>query len=216
MAQEKILKVLAIMSIKNKGRILLVLLIAQIAVILGSWLWSAAMPESAVRSLLSESGIRWFFGTFQTNLASPLLVWIVLLGIAAGTIADSDMLTAVKSVPSGKAFKDANQRSGLRAAIILILAEVGVMLLLILPRQATLLSVTGRLYPSSFSESLVPFIAAMGVTSAVVYGLFSGTLHSYKDVSACLLNGGKRLKTVLVFYVFAIELYYMVRYAFFS
>ena len=45
------------------------ILIAYIVFILGSWLWSAAMPSSSIRPLLSESGIRWFFGTFVANLA---------------------------------------------------------------------------------------------------------------------------------------------------
>lgn len=60
------------------------ILIAYIVFILGSWLWSATMPSSSIRPLLSESGIRWFFGTFVANLAKPLLIWIILFDVAIG------------------------------------------------------------------------------------------------------------------------------------
>lgn len=40
---------------------IMIILIAYIVFILGTWLWSATMPSSPIRSLLSESGIRWFF-----------------------------------------------------------------------------------------------------------------------------------------------------------
>ena len=36
--------------------------LAQIVLILVSWLWSAAVPDSSVNSLLSARGVRWFFG----------------------------------------------------------------------------------------------------------------------------------------------------------
>lgn len=199
-----------------KVSLLLALITAQACVVIGSWLWSAAMPESAVRSLLSESGIRWFFGTFQANLARPLLVWIVLLDIAIGVARGSGMWDAIRRMTTGQTLTDANQRSGIRAALVVLLIEVVVMMLLTMPRQATLLSVTGRLYPSSFSESIVPTVAAACVTMSIAHGLFCGALHSYKDVMKCLWHGGSNLKTLLVFYVFAIELYFMVRYAFFS
>ena len=62
------------------------IIISYIVIILGSWLWSAAMPFSSIRPLLSESGVRWFFGTFVMNLANTqLLVWIILIDIAIGT-----------------------------------------------------------------------------------------------------------------------------------
>ena len=66
------------------GQTVLLLAIAQIVLVLVSWLIAAAMPELAVRSLLSSEGIRWFFGHFIRNLATPFLVWILLLCIAFG------------------------------------------------------------------------------------------------------------------------------------
>jgi p-aminobenzoyl-glutamate transporter AbgT len=58
--------------------------ISMIALVLISWLITAAIPEIAMRSLLSSEGIRWFFGHFVDNLATPVLVWMVLIGISYG------------------------------------------------------------------------------------------------------------------------------------
>lgn len=70
---------------------IIVILIAYVVVVLGTWLWSAAMPSSSVRPLLSDTGIRWFFGTFVSNLARPLLIWIILLDIAIGACVRSGL-----------------------------------------------------------------------------------------------------------------------------
>ncbi len=61
-----------------------VLVLAQLLLMLVSWIWSAAVPASGVRSMLSSEGIRWFFGHFAEMLATPLLVWILLLAAAYG------------------------------------------------------------------------------------------------------------------------------------
>lgn len=188
------------------------LLIAQMVVILGSWLWSAAMPDSTVRSLLSESGIRWFFGTFIANLSCPLLAWIVLLDIAAGACLGSGLWSGVRAIAMPRRTTTPQQRSGLRAVAVLLIIEVFVLVLLTLPHHALLLSATGRIFPSSFSASIVPVIAAIITTSAVTFGLFSGQLHNIGDVFRCLTRGGRNLKAILVFYVFAIELFFMVKY----
>ena len=59
----------------------ILLLIAQVLLVLVSWLLSASMTEG-VHSLLSSEGIRWFVGQYVNMLASPLLVWLLLLSMA--------------------------------------------------------------------------------------------------------------------------------------
>ena len=58
------------------------LLAAQALLFLVSWLVTAMMPDTAVHSLLSSEGIRWFFGSFVGNVASPVLVWLLILAMA--------------------------------------------------------------------------------------------------------------------------------------
>ena len=81
---------------KNKllGIVAVVLLLLQVAVIIVSWLVSAAMPDVPIHSLLSSEGIRWFFGTFVDNLLTPLLVWLLLLSMAWSTVSKSRLLSS--------------------------------------------------------------------------------------------------------------------------
>ena len=72
-----------IKSSKGLGEVLISLLIAEIILILLSWILSAACVEG-VRSLLSGEGVRWFVGDFARMMASPLLVWLILLLMAIG------------------------------------------------------------------------------------------------------------------------------------
>ena len=64
------------------------LVVAQLLLFILSWLLSAMRLEG-VRSLLSSEGIRWFFGQFTANVASPWLVWLLLILIALGALQKS-------------------------------------------------------------------------------------------------------------------------------
>ena len=66
--------------------IALALALAQLLLILTSWVWSAAMPLSGVRSMLSSEGIRWYLGHFAELMASPFLVWLLLGAMAYGAV----------------------------------------------------------------------------------------------------------------------------------
>ena len=193
------------------------ILIGYIVIILGSWLWSAAMPSSSIRTLLSESGIRWFFGTFAMNLVNtPLLIWIVLIDIAIGACIRSGLWNSTILIARHSSKLTTLQKRGLRSAIELIIFEICVVSLLILPRHAILLSVTGEIYPSSASACFVPIVAFMILSSSISYGLLSGTIHGYRDAVACTLKGGKNLKIILCFYILLIELAAIIKYIFFS
>lgn len=198
---------------KLTSLICVLLVLGQVIVILGSWVWSAAMPESYVRSLLDDAGIRWLFGTFVANLSNPLLVWIIILDISFGMCAESGLLGSFKMrfMPYQAAL-DSQTKSGLRASGVLLVIEIAVVVILTLLPHAVLRSVTGSLFPSSFSVSIIPIVAFVGVTLSICYGLFSGTLHNYKDVVKCACHGGNNLKTILVIYVLAVELYYSIVY----
>mgnify|MGYP002516169274 FL=1 len=193
------------------------ILIGYIVIILGSWLWSAAMPSSSIRTLLSESGVRWFFGTFIINLANtPLLVWIILIDISVGTCIRSGLWSSTRILINSSSRLNALQKRGLISAIELIIFEMSILSLLIFPRHAILLSVTGNIYPSSASASLVPIIAFMILSSSISYGLMSGNIHGYRDAVECMLKGGKNLKIIVCFYVLLIELAAIVKYIFFN
>ena len=74
------------MQMKNKilAWLSVVLLIVEVVLVVGSWLYAALNPESGVRSLFSSEGIRWAFGGYIHQMQSPLLVWLILAGMAYG------------------------------------------------------------------------------------------------------------------------------------
>ncbi len=192
---------------------IIIILIAYVIVVLGTWLWSAAMPSSSVRPLLSDAGIRWFFGTFVANLARPLLIYIILLDIAMGLCVRSGLGHALSRLFRKGTSLDSLQKRGMWAVLEVTVVEVGVMALLTLPRHAILLSVTGAFYPSSASVSLIPVLAFMLLSASLMFGLFSGTLHNYKEAVIYTLHGGKHLKVILCFYVLLMELAAIIKYA---
>lgn len=114
--------------------------IVQILLILVSWFITATMPMSPVRSLLSSEGIRWFFGQFTYNLASPLLVWLILAGMALGALQQSGLSKAF----THSARKEYRQRFALKLVLLELIVFAVVIGLLTLMPQAILLSEIGR------------------------------------------------------------------------
>lgn len=155
---------------RNKlGYIVLVLLIAQLALILLSWLLTAAFPELPMRSVLSSEGIRWFFGSFVSNQLSPLLIYFIMAVMAAGACVRSRLYTALRAMLSnmrGGLTNSKNHRYkfhyretvGLRIALVEFIVYVIVMILLTAIPHAILLSVTGQLFPQFLLLQFYPLI----------------------------------------------------------
>ncbi len=184
-------------------RLALAFVIAQLALILTSWLVAAAMPNWGVRSLLSSGGIRWFFSNFADKVATSWLTWLIVLSIAFGSIEYSGLRQVVASIICGHRQElTSQQRYALRMSMVLLAVEIVIMVLLTALPHAVLLSVTGELFPSSFSASLVPVLAFIGTTVAVFYGLLSATLHSIYDIGQCMCSGSRWLMPLLLLYVF--------------
>lgn len=190
-------------------RLVLLAALLQGLLVLTSWLWGAALPDSQVRSLLSSGGIRWFFGSFVVNVASPLLVWLIVGAMAVSAVRESGLWRALKHRSL-----TARQLFALRSSLVLAILEVVVLALLTVLPHAILLSVTGELFPSSFSVSLVPVISFVAASAAVFYGLSSGKLHSLHDVGHCLCAGGANLMPLLLLYVVSVQLFWSIVYVF--
>ena len=161
----------------------LTLCIVQMLVILVSWLITAAMPDAPLRSLLSSEGIRWFFGHLTENQLTPLLAWMLFIVIAYGAMRKSGLLHAVR-----------------------------VMLLLTSVPHAILLSVTGNLFPSSFSQSLIPCLSFACVVFSISYGVISGSFHSLSDVFKSFTSQIPALAPLLIVYILAAQLFYSLKF----
>lgn len=181
-------------------RLSFVLCILQVIVILLSWLVTAAMPDLPKHSLLSSMGIRWFFGTFVSNLAQPLLIWFILITFSLSAAIKGGLCHALTLLFRQQTL-NMQQRFALTiTGLVLAVELLSVGLLTLLP-HAILLSITGHLFPSSFSASLVPILAFICGTCSIVYGLIGGTMRTIDDIGHCLCAGGPILMPLLFLYV---------------
>ena len=187
------------------GRLMLLLLIAEVVLILISWIFSAMRVEG-VRSLLSGEGIRWFFGNFTSMVASPWLACLVLLLVSLGCLQKCGLFSR-----SHISYRD---RMALRLTIVFLVIYVGVVLLLTAVPHAVLLSSTGSLFPSPFSRSIIPLLSFGIILISVSFGLVSGRFQTLSDVLDALSFGCRKGAPLFIFYILVIQLYESLKFVF--
>lgn len=213
------------MRMKSKlGWTVLVLVTAQLALILLSWLITAAFPELPIRSLLSSEGVRWFFGSFTANQLTPLLAWFITAAMAVGACVRSRLWAAFCTKMSGLLHRrdstDGRQglhyreRIGLRLALAEFMVYVIIVLLLTVVPHAILLSVTGELFPSAFSSSLIPSLSFVLIVMSLSYGVASGTVDSVARMHRVLVGGLEVGARIVPAYVIGMQLYMSLLYVF--
>ena len=168
--------------------IALTLAVGELLLVMGSWILSAALPMSGIRSMLSGEGIRFFLGHFADLLATPLLVWLLLLAMAYGVVLRSGVISGARSFRSSRARL---------IALLFAAAYLAVVLLMALVPHAVLLSASGTLWPSPFSASLVPLTAFGLAMVAAVYGIVAGTITSLTDIYESFVDGLRRAAALL-------------------
>ena len=178
----------------------MVLGVAQILLMLTSWLLTAAMPDVFVRSLLSAEGIRWFLGQFQSNMASPLLVWLVLCSIAHGAYRRSGI--------SRYNHHEYRQRFAMGVACFGFVLLLLIMLALTLLPHAILLNVMGGLFPSSFTQCIIPYCAFVCTVVCCSFGVMSGKMKGVVGIFEALTSGIAWGAPTFVLYILAAQLYY--------
>ena len=177
--------------------IALALALAQLLLILTSWVWSAAMPLSGVRSMLSSEGIRWYLGHFAELMASPFLVWLLLGAMAYGAV------VRCRSLQSNS-YRSSRARL---ISMVFLVIYVGVVLLLTVSPHAVLLSASGLLWPSPFSASLVPITVFGILMAAILYGVVAGTFQTLSEVYDSLVYGLRQCAPLLPIYVLFMQLF---------
>ena len=211
---------------RNKlGYIVLVLLVSQLALILLSWLVTAAFPELPMRSVLSSEGIRWFFGSFVSNQLSPLLIYFIMAVMAVGACVRSRLYDALRETLSNTRSSlttssihqhkvHYREKVGLRIALVEFIVYVIIMILLTAIPLAFLLSVTGQLFPSSFSSSFIPSLSLSIINMSLTYGVASGTIDSVAKMHKVLVGGLEVGSRLVPTYVVGIQLYMSIKYVF--
>lgn len=194
------------------GVVAFVLFLAEALLFILSWLLSATRMEG-VRSLISSEGIRWFFGSWQSIVASPLLVWILLGLIAWGSLRKSGLapFSHLSSLISHLNYRD---KLALRVSLAFLVIYLIILALLTLTPHAILLSATGHLFPSAFSRSFVPIISFGVCLVSVTFGLVSGRLRSLADVLNALSSGIAYGSSLIIVYLFAVQFYESLHFVF--
>ena len=184
------------------------LLLLQIMVVILSWMIKTIYPEFNGRSLLSGEGVRWFLGNFTNNVASNILVWIILIGLSWGAIRASNILQVFKRSHT----LSYRERLGFRVVLIEIMIWFTVIALLSFIPHAAMLSITGQLFPSSFSKSIVPLIAFIALFSSITYGLIIGKLRKGNLIIEALSNGIKQIAPYIIIYIILVQLIYSIKF----
>lgn len=187
------------------GVLMLLLLIAEVVLILLSWILSA-MRVDGVRSMLSGKGVRWFFGNFASMVASPWLAWLLLLLVALGCLQKSGLIRQPHT-----SYRD---RMALRLTFVFLVLYVGVCFSLTAVPHAVLLSSTGSLFPSPFSRSIIPILSFGIILVSVSFGLVSGRFQTLADVLDALSFGCRKGAPLFIFYILLIQLYESLRFVF--
>ena len=184
------------------------LLLLQIMVVILSWMIKTIYPEFNGRSLLSGEGVRWFLGNFTNNVASTILVWIILIGLSWGAIRASNILQVFKRSHT----LSYRERLGFRVVLIEIMIWFTVIALLSFIPHAAMLSITGQLFPSSFSKSIVPLIAFIALLSSITYGLIIGRFRKGNLIIEALSNGIKQIAPYIIIYIILVQLIYSIKF----
>lgn len=201
-------------AVKNIKKTCVLLLCAmQISVILISWILAAAYPEYPVHSLLSSEGIRWFLGNITQNMQTPVLVWLLVGSVAYGAVKDSKILYALLECFS-KNRLPYRQRLALSFVFIEFIVCIVVMFLLAGMPHAILLSVTGDLFPSSFSRSLIPVISFCLSMFSVTFSTISGIHKTLDEVIDMLTSGIAYTLPLWLIYILGVQLYFSILFCF--
>ena len=180
-------------------------IIVNIAVVMLSWLVTAIMPDCGLRSLLSAEGVRWTVGYFADHQQTPLLIWMLLLAIAFGTLSKSGLYDVLKQLLLRRVSRH-ELRFALQMAVLMFVLLVAVVVLMTCVSQAALMSITGSLANGVFPKSVVPLVAFAVSLVSVVYGYFSGTLSSLDAVFLSLHYGIRVAAPYLLLYVMTASL----------
>lgn len=203
--------------------IIFLLAVLQLALLVLSWLFAAAWPDMSLRSPLTAPGLRWFFGSFVSFTASPILVWLVVWSFAVSALHSSGLLYEIVARCHMKVHDlstDDMSQGSIRSRFAFIITlgvfclQIGVLLLLTLPRHAVLLSVTGTLFPGSFAAGIIPALAFILTVCSLVYGVLSFRFRTVYQLCDALCRPLRSFPALLLLYVLARQLLATVAYIF--
>ncbi len=177
-----------------------------VALALLSWIAAAARPDWPIRTLISDTGLRWLVGSLEQNFLSPLLVWLILGMMSMGAYFCGGLHAAIRGLARRKR---ASFRT--RMALYLVATEamlfIVVMLLLCLVPHAPLLSVTGSLMPGCLEHGAIQLLCLLVILCSVSFAVMSGQCRTPSRLVSLLCYGIRRWAWLLPLYVVWMELF---------
>lgn len=198
---------------KTLAYVIVVCVVAEVLLVVGSWAISSSFPDCNIHSLLDSEGIRWFFGHFTSNLQNPFLVWMILFGVGGNVFLKSRLPFSINKAIHGEKI-NFRERIGLSLVAFEILFAIAVMSFLCLMPQAILLSVSGDLFPSSFSNSIVAALSFVLLVAGTTFALATDKIRNPLSWFAAMRDGVVAVAPFLVAYVFVVQLLYSVCFVF--
>lgn len=177
------------------------LAVAEVVLVIASWIVNAMLPDSGISSLLSSEGIRWFIGGFSGFVLSPYLSWIILVGMAYGVFCRSGL--------GSVAYRSGNYqvRLGIQVAAIIFAVLVFSFALLSFLPHAILVNADGKLLNSSFSRGFVPAMCFIVTMTSFVYGVCTQRFRTIRSVFSAMKNGITIVTPLFVLYLFFVQFY---------
>ena len=135
------------------------------------------------------------------------------VGLADGVFRHSGLLDVIIMVCRGRNLP-LRCRRALFAAFALFVVMCLIVFLLSFVPHAVLLGVSGSLYPSAFSASVVPVLTLMLVVISLAYAVVGGVYSSLSDIFRGLYVGVVVFATLFPLYVLVLQLYCSVCFVF--
>ena len=125
----------------------------------------------------------WLHGA--SSLASPILVYAILLLMTIGSFVHSRIL------------KDKDFDGLIASVVVAVLLTIVLVILAVLP-TSPLLGVTGRLIPSPWIHGLPASCMVCSILVSLTYGLVSGNVHGFSSILENLTYGISKWPWVLL------------------
>lgn len=174
--------------------------------VLLSWIAAAARPDWPIRTLISDSGIRWLVGATERNFESPILVWLILGMMSIGAFIGGGFNDALRDLANGR-----KPSFRIRMSLYLVMFEAAlfivVMLFLCAVPHAPLLSVTGTLVPGCLKRGAIPLLCFIVMLCSVSFAVMSGQCRTPSRLVWLLCYGVRRWAWLLPLYVVWMELF---------
>lgn len=167
---------------KTANIILLIESLLHILLVVSSLVFSSA--GYPINNILSSEGLRWSFMNVVSNVLNDYLALLIGFLMTWGAFKRSGLDSALVRLfcwKHGVPFSF-RQRRALWFVLFMTILIFALLSVLVFSSHGILVSVTGRVFPSTFSQGLLPVVMLAVVLVSITYGTIGNTLRSFHEV----------------------------------